>query len=151
MHDGMSLAAHDDEVGPLLRGSLLQLGRRIAGTNLERPWDVERVQRLGGPLRASSSIAPSVSSGSLVTATGAGDHAIGATWRTCTAVSSARRSAVSRPATRAAWMLPSEPSTPRTIRCIAAPVLRPANRQADGDRLTSWHQPRPRLNLCCPN
>src|SRR5215207_8514381 len=50
MHDGMSLAAHDDEVGPLLASRLLQLGCRIAGTNLERPWDAERVQRLGGPL-----------------------------------------------------------------------------------------------------
>jgi hypothetical protein len=40
----MSLAAHDDEVGPLLDSRLLQLGRRIAGTNPERPGDVERVQ-----------------------------------------------------------------------------------------------------------
>src|SRR5829696_3512822 len=46
----MSLAAHDNEVGPLLGSSLLQLGRRITGTNPEPPWDVERVQRLGGPL-----------------------------------------------------------------------------------------------------
>src|ERR671918_2115366 len=46
----MSLAAHDDEVGPLLGSRLLQLGRRIAGTNLERPGDVEWVQCLGGPL-----------------------------------------------------------------------------------------------------
>src|SRR5918992_4894416 len=50
MHDRMSLAAHDDEVGPLLGSRLLQLGRRIAGTNLERPGDVEWVQCLGGPL-----------------------------------------------------------------------------------------------------
>src|SRR5829696_5320312 len=50
MHDRMSLAAHDDEVGPLLGSSLLQLGRRITGTNLERPGDAERVQRLSGPL-----------------------------------------------------------------------------------------------------
>jgi hypothetical protein len=28
MHDRMSLAAHDDEVGPLLGSRLLQLGRR---------------------------------------------------------------------------------------------------------------------------
>src|SRR5918994_915733 len=37
MHNGMSLAAHDDKVGPLLGSRLLQLGRRIAGTNPERP------------------------------------------------------------------------------------------------------------------
>ena len=36
--------------GPLLGSSQLQLGRRIAGTNLEPPGYVERVQRLGGPL-----------------------------------------------------------------------------------------------------
>src|SRR5918995_642216 len=46
----MSLAAHDDEVGPLLASRLLQLSRRVAGTNLERPRDAEWVQRLGGPL-----------------------------------------------------------------------------------------------------
>src|SRR5918994_3426103 len=50
MHNGMSLAAHDDKVGPLLGSRLLQLGRRIAGTNPERPRYVEWVQRLGGPL-----------------------------------------------------------------------------------------------------
>jgi hypothetical protein len=33
MHDGMSLAAHDDEVGPLLASNLFQLGRRIADAN----------------------------------------------------------------------------------------------------------------------
>src|SRR5919106_5764958 len=46
----MSLAAHDDEVGPLLGSRLFQLGRRVAGTNQERPGDVEWVQRQGGPL-----------------------------------------------------------------------------------------------------
>src|SRR5215213_3812669 len=50
MHDGLSLAAHDNEVGPLLASNLFQLGRRITGTNPERPWDVEWVQRLSGPL-----------------------------------------------------------------------------------------------------
>ena len=124
MHDGMSLAAHDDEVGPLLGSSLFQLGRRIASTNLERPGDVERVQRLGGPLARQLFERVKRLLGLLATATGTADNAIGATWRTCTAVSSAPRPAVSRPATRAAWMLPSEPSTPRTIRFIAAPVLR---------------------------
>jgi hypothetical protein len=43
MHDGMSLAAHDDKVGPLLGSNLFQLGRRITGTNPEPPGDVERV------------------------------------------------------------------------------------------------------------
>src|SRR5918994_2990025 len=46
----MSLAANDDEVGPLLGSRLFQLGRRVAGTNLERPGYVEWVQCLGGPL-----------------------------------------------------------------------------------------------------